>query len=110
MTPERGQYDVAIIGAGPAGCAAAITIKTIDPRASVLLLEKDGFPRHKVCGEFISPEALDLLERLAGNAAAEIGQAPRIARARLMLGENEIELPLEPPAISLPRYQLDALL
>jgi flavin-dependent dehydrogenase len=109
MTTERSQYDVAVIGAGPAGCAAAIAIKTAHPRASVLLLEKGGFPRHKVCGEFISPEALDLLGRLAGNAA-EIERAPRISCARLMLAEREIDLPLEPPAISLPRHQLDALL
>lgn len=109
MTAARSQYDVVVIGGGPAGCAAAITIKTAHPQASVLLVEKGSYPRHKVCGEFISPEALDLLERLAGYCA-EIQQAPRVPRARLMLAEQEIELPLEPAAISLPRYQLDALL
>jgi len=46
-------FDLAIIGGGPAGTAAAITASRSGAR--VLLLERGAFPRHKVCGEFISP-------------------------------------------------------
>ena len=47
-------YDVLIVGGGPAGTSAAIRLARGGAR--VLLLEKERFPRHKLCGEFISPE------------------------------------------------------
>ena len=59
---EAAQYDLIIVGAGPAGSACAITAARTG--AKVLLLEKDSFPRQKVCGEFVSPESLGLLHGL----------------------------------------------
>lgn len=55
-------YDVIIIGAGPAGTTAAIKLAQDGRR--VLLLEKSRFPREKLCGEFITPECLDVFDRL----------------------------------------------
>ncbi len=49
-------YDVAIVGAGPAGSSAAISLALAG--LSVLLVEQKKFPREKLCGEFISPECL----------------------------------------------------
>jgi len=49
-------YDIAIVGAGPAGSSLAIRLAQAGKR--VLLVEKDKFPRQKLCGEFISPECL----------------------------------------------------
>ena len=49
-------YDLIIVGGGPAGCAAAITAARLG--AKVLLIERGHFPRHKVCGEFVSAESL----------------------------------------------------
>ena len=57
-------YDLIVIGGGPAGCAAAIT--AAQEGASVLLQERGRFPRHKVCGEFVSAESLHVLEKLLG--------------------------------------------
>ena len=54
--------DVAVIGAGPAGSAAAGTLASLG--RNVLVLEKERFPRRKVCGEFLSPAGLDELDRL----------------------------------------------
>ena len=60
---EQGSlYDVAIVGAGPAGSSMAAVLA--QRGWHVLLVERDTFPRHKVCGEFISPEAQDTLHRL----------------------------------------------
>ena len=55
-------YDVIIIGAGPAGS----TVSTLLARAGLraLLLEKSRFPREKLCGEFITPECLNVFDRL----------------------------------------------
>jgi flavin-dependent dehydrogenase len=50
-------YDIAIVGAGPAGSSAAIRLATAGQR--VVLIEKAKFPREKLCGEFISPECLE---------------------------------------------------
>lgn len=55
-------YDVVVIGAGPAGCVAAYHLARRGHRT--LLLEQSTLPRHTVCGEFISPEALDALEEM----------------------------------------------
>lgn len=56
-------YDVIIIGAGPAGSTVSALLAREGLRA--LLLEKSRFPREKVCGEFITPECLNLFDRLS---------------------------------------------
>jgi flavin-dependent dehydrogenase len=47
---------VAIVGAGPAG--ASLAIRLASRGFDVTLIERERFPRHKLCGEFISPECL----------------------------------------------------
>ncbi len=53
------QYDVAIIGGGLAGLAASIQLTKAGH--SVVLFEKENYPFHKVCGEYISMESWDFL-------------------------------------------------
>ena len=108
-SPTR--YDLAVIGGGPGGSAAAITATRLG--ASVVLLEAGGFPRQKVCGEFVSAESLDVLRdllRAITEADSVLSVAPIIDRARLFLVGRLIETPINPPALSLPRFQLDRLL
>jgi flavin-dependent dehydrogenase/ubiquinone/menaquinone biosynthesis C-methylase UbiE len=99
-------YDLTVIGAGPAGSACAITAARAG--ASVLLLEKDQFPRHKVCGEFVSPESLHLLEWLLGEKRFE--NRPEVKESRVFSGRKVITLPISPCARSIPRYELDMAL
>ncbi len=59
-------HDIIIIGAGPAGSAAAIQLARRDPAraARTLILEKGRFPRHKLCGGGLTHHADDLLRYL----------------------------------------------
>lgn len=55
------QYDIAIIGGGLAGLACAIQLGKAGH--SVVLFEKEKFPFHKVCGEYLSVESLHFLQQ-----------------------------------------------
>lgn len=56
------EFDVAIIGAGPAGSATAITLAKSG--FDVLLIDRAFFPRDKLCGDFINPINWPLLQEL----------------------------------------------
>ena len=62
MNAETKQFDVVIAGAGPAG--SSLAIRLADQGLSVALVEQKRFPRHKLCGEFISPECLSHFREL----------------------------------------------
>ncbi|MBA4146758.1 MAG: geranylgeranyl reductase family protein [Verrucomicrobia bacterium] len=56
------EWDVIVVGAGPAGGAAAASLASKGVR--VLLVDRSKFPREKVCGDALVPEAMDALERI----------------------------------------------
>ena len=102
---EAAEFDLIVAGAGPAGSACAITAARAGAR--VLLLEKDRFPRQKVCGEFVSAESLHLLESLMGS---KMDNYPAIESARLFIGQKAIKVPVKPAARTIARFDLDAQL
>ncbi|HEX5154824.1 MAG TPA: FAD-dependent oxidoreductase [Parafilimonas sp.] len=55
-------YDIGIIGGGLAGLSLALL--AAEAGYSVVLFEKENYPFHKVCGEYISYESYDFLNRL----------------------------------------------
>lgn len=101
-------YDLAVLGGGPAGTCAAITAAGYGAR--VLLLEKGGFPRHKVCGEFVSSESLALLDSLLPAKSNLLAAAPRIRRARVFIDNRVLQTAVEPAAASIARLEFDAAL
>ncbi len=99
---------IQILGGGPAGAAAAIAARR--EGAEVRLVEKSALPRHKVCGEFLSPEIAPLLERL-GVWKRVLDEQPSIVRSMALHfnhGEKRSRLP--EAAFGLSRYAFDRVL
>src|SRR4051812_16061166 len=102
-------YDAVVIGAGLAGCSAALQLARRGRR--VLLLEAERYPVHKMCGEFLSPEARGLFRELGVDAAIEAAGAVPIRRVAITTRDGAAwtgRLPGE--ATGLSRWTLDPLL
>jgi menaquinone-9 beta-reductase len=95
--------DNLVIGGGPAGAMVALRLASIG--RNVTLLEKESGPHHKVCGEFLSPEAIDYL-RQAGINPLALGAAT-ISALCLSAGSKTITGSLPFQALSLSRRVLD---
>jgi len=100
---------VVIVGAGPAGAAAAIALSQAGIR-DVLLLDRDHFPREKTCGSGLSPAALELAETF-GVGGELRAQANPIDWVRFVTPGNEaIVMPANGAAVVLLRRDFDNLL
>jgi flavin-dependent dehydrogenase len=97
---------VVIAGGGPAGAAAACLLARAG--TPVTVFERDPGPRHKICGEFLSREALLYLTAL-GVDVASLG-ASHIGALRLVHGRHAIETALPFHAAGLSRLAMDAAL
>jgi hypothetical protein len=97
-----------IVGAGPAGSAAAIA--ALSEGCAVRLFEKSRLPRHKVCGEFLSPEVAAVLERLGVWGDFERLGAAVIRRFSLHIGKRSRHAALPARAYGCSRYALDGML
>lgn len=95
-----------ILGGGPAGTAAAITLARGGVRA--LVIERDRTTRDALCGGFLSWRSLETLAAL-GVAADDLNPAP-IRRTRLFAGKRRLEAILPRPALAVSRHRLDTLL
>ena len=72
-SPERpAPVDVLVVGTGPGGSAAAVLLARAG--FSVTAVDRAAFPRDKACSEYMSPEAVRLLDRLGVVAAARGGR------------------------------------
>jgi menaquinone-9 beta-reductase len=100
------QSEVLIVGGGVAGCAASIALA--QNGRNVTLIEREMTPRHKVCGEFLSGEALEDLRALGIDVFA-LGAVP-LGSVRLAAARRAAEAPLPFHAASLTRRALDTAL
>ena len=112
------QYDAVVVGAGPAGSAIAILLA--EHGHSVLLLDKAAFPRPKICGEYLSPEASRVLDRLGVLKAVDAAGAVPLRGMRITAPDGTVlegRYPTEGPyrgyrdhALAIPRLHLDQIL
>ncbi|MCG6981613.1 MAG: NAD(P)/FAD-dependent oxidoreductase [Deltaproteobacteria bacterium] len=100
------QTDVLVVGAGPAGCMAALGLarQGID----VVVADRSQFPREKVCGDGLLEDSLQILEVVGLGSAVKEKAHP--IRSILFVAPNGTECELEGDYYTLPRKELDALL
>ncbi len=107
MSNPNFHYDVAIIGGGLGGLT--LSIQLAKQGRKVLLMEKESYPYHKVCGEYIAMESFDFLEN-CGVPLSSL-QLPRIERLQLSSPNgNSLYHRLNPGGFGISRYTLDHLL
>ncbi|MBO9598822.1 MAG: NAD(P)/FAD-dependent oxidoreductase, partial [Cohnella sp.] len=105
----RNEADVVVIGAGIAGSGIAYALAK--QGWDVVLLDKDKYPRHKACGEFLSPEVRSTLRRLGLEEHVRELNPAAIDKVRIHSehgGLLEISLPGQAWGVS--RFALDAML
>ena len=101
-------WDLAIVGAGPAGASAALGALHARPDLSVLLLDRADFPRDKACGDGIAPHVLDLLAEVGVTGVMD-DQVP-VTRLRLERGDVTAARTMRRRAWVVPREVFDARL
>lgn len=100
-------YDCAIIGGGVAGLTLALQLAQAGRK--VVLFEKEAYPFHRVCGEYISMENYDFLCRI-GVPLAEM-DLPKMTRFTVSSPTGEaLHHPLDIGGLGITRYVLDQLL
>jgi geranylgeranyl reductase family protein len=99
-------YDALVIGAGPAGAAAAWALARAGCR--VALADRETFPRDKTCGDGLIPDALEALDAM-GLRAAIAREAVRPPALHIHAPDGTAVV-LESEFLCLPRLRLDALL
>jgi len=110
--------DVVVVGAGPAGAATAILLA--ERGWSVALLDKAAFPRPKICGEYLSPEASRILDRLGALKAVDQAGAQPLRGMKIVAPDGTVldgVYPTTGPwrgyrdhALAIPREALDRIL
>jgi flavin-dependent dehydrogenase len=101
------KYDAAIIGGGLAGLSLSIDLGK--KGYSVIVIEKGNYPRHKVCGEYISMESHGYLQKIC----PDIGMynLPYINNFKLSsTGKSEFTIRLPLGGFGISRYLLEDLL
>ncbi|MDF2439354.1 MAG: hypothetical protein JWN98_338 [Abditibacteriota bacterium] len=102
-------YDAIVVGAGISGTCAAIALA--QRGCHTLLVEAGSFPRHKVCGEFLSPESKSVFHRLQALDDILSAGAQSVSHARIVSRDGRaMNTALSGTPLSISRFALDALL
>ena len=106
MSPAK---PITIVGGGLAGLTLGIGLRQRD--VPVKIFEAGNYPRHRVCGEFISGRGQAVLDRLGLLPRFESAGAIHARTVMFVCGSNRSPIrPLAAPALCLSRHAMDALL
>jgi flavin-dependent dehydrogenase len=107
-----------VVGAGPAGAATAILLA--EHGVDVVVLDRAALPRPKICGEYLSPEAARLLDRLGVLKTLDAGAPAALAGMRITAPDGTAVVaryrafgpwrPYRQHAMGVPRETLDGAL
>ncbi len=112
------EHDVIVVGAGPSGAATAAALSRMGH--DVLLLDRNGFPRDKICGDAVSLHVIEMLNHLGMEnkvrEAEERGEFYPLRSMRLVSPKGyEVSVPFEDggngeSSYVAPRYYFDAVI
>lgn len=102
------QRDVVVIGGSLAG--SACTRELVRLGVDAVALERERFPRDKVCGGFLSPGAVESLRTLDVLDDVRSAGAVEVTSARVRAGSADVEIPFERPGLGISRSTLDEIL
>lgn len=115
---QTDRFEAIVVGGGPAGSAAGWALARRGIRVAVI--ERASFPREKVCGDFVEPAGLRILETMGCSAALDLDKRMPITRNRVYFGPRlpyAGEIPyydgahaMPPHGFIIPRDQLDTVL
>ncbi len=103
LNPEQNvKCDFIVIGGGVAGLSC--TIRLAELGADVVLLEGGNYPAQKICGEFLSPEAIPILENWG------IPTSSSVSHIEIVMAKKHLCLKLPEMAATAKRWDLDTAL
>lgn len=102
----QGMPDAVVLGGGVAGSSLAIRLAALG--WETILLDRQIFPRHKACGEFLSPETRDIFKEIGVHDRLEALNPGWIECTRLVFRHGGVvEANLDRPAWGLSRWAMD---
>jgi menaquinone-9 beta-reductase len=102
---------VVIIGAGPAGAAAASFLARSPHPIQVTLIEQRTFPRDKTCGDCLSAMGIDVIDRLGALEALRRQGGVALTHSTFHTADStSVEFALPRPMLGIVRRSLDQLL
>ena len=105
--PQRTHWDAIVVGAGPAGSAAAITLARMN--LDVLLVDAKSFPRRKVCGGCLNQVSVRLVKQLLGDQHRLWSTGQQLQQFKLYHDQRRFELGM-PSGWAIDRSSLDMCL
>jgi menaquinone-9 beta-reductase len=89
------EFDLLIAGAGPAGCTLALDLAPTGIRIGII--EKDVFPRHKICGDALSGKVISVMKRIPGGVygdfLASVNKIPSWGIRFIAPNHRELDIP-----------------
>ena len=100
-------HEVIIIGGSLAGAACARELERLGIDA--VAFERDRFPRDKVCGGFLSPGAVECLDRLGLRDEVRAAGAVEVTSVRVRMDSADVEIPFARAGLGISRSCLDEI-